>query len=80
MKLDALEICKKIGGVIIGDKNTQITSASGIEQTTKESICYINDLKFESFIYSKKMKASILILDSILIRESKNLIFSRRSH
>ena len=63
MKLSAKEICKKIGGVIIGNENANITSTSGIDQTQKESICYINDMKFENFIYSKKMKASILIVD-----------------
>ena len=69
MNLTVKEICRKINGIGVGDLNTIVKLTSGIDKTINESICYIDDLKFEKNIYSGKLKASTLIVQSNLIEQ-----------
>ncbi len=67
MSFSVKEICKKINGVILGSSHTIVKSSSGIEKTTRESICYIDDVKFMKIILSGNIKASVIIIESHLI-------------
>ena len=67
MSFSVKEICKKINGVISGSSHTIVKSSSGIEKTTCESICYIDDVKFMKIILSGNIKASVIIIESHLI-------------
>lgn len=61
MEYTAKKITELINGEIIGDPNTSIDNLSKIEDAKKNSLSFLANPKYESFLY--KSKASILLVN-----------------
>ena len=69
MNLSVKEICREINGNWYGKSNVIVNSSSSIEKTTNNSICFLENIKFEKKIYSNDFKASVIIIQSNLIEK-----------
>ena len=69
MRFSVKEICNNVNGIGYGELNTIINSSSNIEKTINNSICFLNNIRFEKLIFSNEFKASALIIQSSLIEK-----------
>ena len=60
MKFTALEIAEILNGEIEGDSSVDIDSLNKIEESTKGSITFLANKKYEPWVY--RTKASIIIV------------------
>ena len=67
MNFSLKEICQKINGIGVGEMEAFINSTSGIENSIKNSICYLDNINFEKIICSGNLKASALLIENKLI-------------
>ncbi|MEC8537365.1 MAG: UDP-3-O-(3-hydroxymyristoyl)glucosamine N-acyltransferase [Bacteroidota bacterium] len=67
MNLSVKEICREINGNWYGKSNVIVNSSSSIEKTTNNSICFLENVKFEKKIYSNDFKASVIIIQYNLL-------------
>ena len=67
MNLSVKEICREINGNWYGKSNVIVNSSSSIEKTTNNSICFLENIKFEKKIYSNDFKASVIIIQYNLL-------------
>ena len=62
MKFTSNQIAKILNGEIIGDKNIELNRFSKIEDAQPNSLSFLANPKYESFIY--KTKASVVLVNS----------------
>ena len=67
MKVTAKQIAKLIEGKIEGDENVAVNKLSKIDKGEKESIAFIADTKYNSFLYSTD--ASIVVINEDFMLE-----------
>ena len=65
MKFTAKQIAKLVHGKLEGDKNVELHRFSKIEEAQKNSLSFLANSKYESFIYNTK--ASVVLVNTDFI-------------
>ncbi len=62
MEFSALEIASVLGGEVVGNKETKVSTLSKIEEGAPGSISFLSNLKYEAYLYTTQ--ASVVIVSN----------------
>lgn len=76
MEITVGEIADFLGGTTTGERSSVIKGASTIEEGKPGTICFLSNMKYESFIYTSKATAILVDIDFVPGKAvQSNLIF-----